>query len=68
LKDENQKALAVILAVVMTITLIPSMAFASTTNVVSNVTTFSKTDGVTSTLELKISNAVDTWTEKLMLL
>ena len=30
-----KKALAVILAVVMTITLMPSMAFASTTNAVS---------------------------------
>jgi hypothetical protein len=59
-----KKALSGVLAAAMVVTLTPAMAFASTTNVVSNVQTFDKADGKTATIEMKISNAVNTqaWT------
>lgn len=57
-----KKAFAVILAVAMVITLMPTMAFAATSNIVSGVQTVAKNTEFETTLELEVKNDPNNWT------
>lgn len=56
-----KKAFAVILAVAMVITLMPTMAFAATSNTVSGVQTIAKSTEFDTTLELEVKNDPNNW-------
>ena len=58
---KTKKALAVILALAMIITLMPTMAFATTSNTVSGVQTIAKSGEFDTTLELEIKNDPKNW-------
>ena len=56
-----KKAFAVILAVAMVITLMPTMAFATTSNNISGVKTVAKNTVFSSTLELEVKGNPQNW-------
>lgn len=56
-----KKAFAVILAVAMVITLMPTMAFATTSNNISGVKTVAKNTPFSSTLELEVKGNPQNW-------
>lgn len=56
-----KKAFAVILAVAMVITLMPTMAFAATSNTFSGVQTVAKNQNFDSVLEFEVTNDPNNW-------